>query len=131
MAATASDLPRAFVERIEAAHPAPAIFVGDEVAEWPDGALEILMRVGLLRETRRASTVMCDGCEWSCVKPIVVRIKSSDRSRAAFITCDEEPDLGRIAVPLERLAQYRTTIGAMARFLARALNISRDRHSDL
>jgi hypothetical protein len=119
-----SDLPHALVERVEAAHPAPAVFAADEIAGWPDGALETLLNVGLLEGTRRARTLICEGCEWSCVKPVVVRLKRFNGAHTAFITCDEERDFGRIAVPLQRLAQYRSTLSMMASFLAKELDIS-------
>ena len=45
-------------------------------------------------------------------------------SPRAFVECDEEPDLGRIFIPLERLKRYRLTLAMLASFIRQALAIS-------
>jgi len=121
MAIKPRDFPRILVERLEASHPAPAIFDADETSEWPDGIVHALLRSGLLQEARRPTTLVCDGCNWSCDKPVIVRkLVASGRTRA-FIQCDEEPDLGRIQVPMERLRGYRLVLRMLDRFIQNAV----------
>ena len=47
----------------------------------------------------------------------------------AFITCNEEPDLGRIAIPMRNLAQYSTTLSAMSKFIAGQMALGNPRPS--
>ncbi len=123
-AVKAADLPSILLERIEAAFPEPAIFGLLETESWPDGALRSLIDCRLLQETSRATSILCDGCEWSCCKPVIVRTGLTNRSARAFVECDEEPDLGRIFIPLERLKRYRLTLAMLASFIRQALAIS-------
>jgi len=121
MAIKPRDIPGVLVERLEASHPAPATFDADETDEWPDGIAHALLKSGLLQEARRATTLVCDGCNWRCDKPVVVRkLATSDRTRA-FIHCDEEPDLGRIQVSMERLRSYRLVQRMLERFIRKAI----------
>jgi hypothetical protein len=124
MAVKVADLPSIVLERIEAAFPEPAFFDALETESWPDGALRSLVDSRLLQRASRSTSVLCDGCELNCCKPIVVRISSTNRSVRAFVNCDEEPDLGRILVPLERLKRYRLTLAMLATFIRQALGIS-------
>ena len=122
MAIKHRDIPCILVERLEASHPASATFDADETDEWPDGIVPSLLKSGLLQETRRATALVCDGCNWSCDKPIIVRkLVASGRTRA-FIQCDEEPDLGRIQVPMERLRGYRLVPRMLERFIQKAVS---------
>lgn len=114
------EIPRLVFERVAAAHPAPAVFDADEFMDWPAGALDGLSKSALLQRTSRAKTLYCDGCEWGCVKPVVARITPKDGVLRAFINCDEEPDLGRIPIDLDRLVRYRSTATMLVGFIARA-----------
>jgi hypothetical protein len=121
-----SDIPRVLLERIGAAAPSPAIFVADELADWPHGVAEALVGCELLQMGTRAASVVCDGCEWHCVKSVVVRAAPNQDDRAQiFVVCDEEPDLGRIAIAPQRLLRHSATLLALASFVARALNHDR------
>jgi len=103
------------IERLEAHYPAPAIFAADEIAEWPDNVLPVLEALGLFQSAERAEVLTCDGYHWYCSKPVVFRQQKT--AARAFIVCDEEPDLGRIGVPVERVQQYRATLTLLAVFL--------------
>lgn len=115
MAIAETDLSRIIIERLEAHYPAPAIFAADEIAEWPDHVLPGLEAFTLFQSAERAEVLLCDGCHWNCSKPVVFRKQKA--GARAFIVCDEEPDLGRIGVPIERLRQYRVTLSLLAVFL--------------
>ena len=109
MAIKTADIHRILIERIEGSHPAPALFSATEIDEWPAEALDALLNCGVLQPASRAESAWCPGCEWQCHKTVVVRTGLNSPQTEAFITCDEEPDLGRIAVPTRNLAQYGTS----------------------
>lgn len=126
MAIRATDLPQILLDRLGAAAPSPAIFAADELMEWPACAVEVLRRCRLLEETNRATSVVCDGCERGCMKPVAVRARpGGERGARAFVACDEEPDLGRIPVEHQRLLRYSTSLTRLAAFLASALDQDR------
>ena len=83
--------------------------------------LKTFLTAELFQETSRATEVFCDGCEWGCLKTVIVRALPNGRKSRAFVPCDEEPDLGRIAVAPERLKRYIATVGFAARFIGRSL----------
>ena len=95
------------LERIGISYPKPAIFSQLEVDDWPDGILAQLIKWRVLLSAPRADAITCPGCEWHCHAEVVVRVKGDERR--AFITCDEEPALGRIPVSLSQLTQYQTS----------------------
>jgi hypothetical protein len=121
MAIKPRDVPTILVQRIEAAHPAPALFGADETQDWPSEVLPALLTQGVLVEADRAKSISCPGCEWQCNKRVVVR-KAGDTSRA-FITCDEEPDQGRVQVLMASLARVAVTLPALSQIVASALDI--------
>lgn len=43
MAIKARDMPRILIERLEATHPAPALFDADDTDHWPPGVLLYLL----------------------------------------------------------------------------------------
>jgi hypothetical protein len=117
MAIRAADIPRVVVERIAATHPHPAHFGFAEVCDWPDGALHALMRAGVLIEAGQAESIVCPGCEWQCHKTPTIRRDAAGR-RQAYVSCDEEPSLGRIRLPLRSLIQHKATFRMLSECLA-------------
>jgi hypothetical protein len=111
------------LERIAACSPQRAFFGADELVDWPTWALDALLAIGLLQQATRAAEVFCDGCEWACLKPVVVRNLPNGRRSRAFVVCDEEPDQGRIEVAPDRLARYFATVGSVAKLVARSLGL--------
>jgi hypothetical protein len=103
MAVRSSDIPALLVERIEAAHPEPALFSRTETDGWPQGALDHLVDRGFLRLAHRAESVVCPGCEWQCHKAVVVRKAKGSPEPLALIDCDEAPDHGHVFIPLRSL----------------------------
>lgn len=119
MSISEADLPAIIVERLAAYYPAPAIFGADEIADWPDDITAGLELSGLLKPAHRADIVMCDGCHWGCYKQVVFR--PGITAARAFIICDEEPNLGRIGVPIERLRQLQCSLKSTRAVLAQFL----------
>jgi hypothetical protein len=123
MAVKIAEIPGFILERITACSPQRAIFSADEFSDWPTWVLQVLLATGLFQETTRAAEVFCDGCEWACLKPVVVRNLPKGRKSRAFVVCDEEPDLGRIEVAPDRLTRYFATVGSAARLVTRSLRL--------
>jgi hypothetical protein len=130
MAVKAADIPGILLKRVAEAAPNSAVFDADELAEWPGGVVDALFHAGLLQGAPRATEVFCDGCEWRCLKPVVVRTTPNGARPRAFVHCDEEPDLGRIPVPLERLRRYRASVTMIAALAARSLGLDPSAKAD-
>ena len=72
----------AVLDRIADCSPQQALLDSDEVSAWPSWILPVLVAAGLFQETNRLTEVFCDGCDWGCLKPVVVRTLPSGRSLA-------------------------------------------------
>ncbi len=119
---TEGDLLGHIFERLCRADSGQEIFGADEATQWPGGALEVLIKSGLVIE--------CDGCERNCFMPVHVRPAESNRPARAFISCEKPEDVGRVPVELGRLAQWRITGGMLAGAMARLLGFTKHPHED-
>lgn len=119
---TEGDLLGHIFERLCRADSGQEIFGADEATQWPGGALEVLIKSGLVIE--------CDGCERNCFMPVHVRPAESNRPARAFISCEKPEDVGRVPVELGRLAQWRITGGMLAGVVARLLGFMQVPHED-
>lgn len=94
----------------------------DEVEQWQDDALALFVGVGLLTKSNHAQSLECKGCEYRCFMPVEL----TDDKRRAFIVCDHmdmHSQMGRIAVPLQRLTQWRTSPKHFAKVIASLLGL--------
>jgi hypothetical protein len=117
-------------ERLSRADSGQEIFGADEAAQWPGGALEVLIKSGLLERAEPARVIECDGCERNCFMPVHVRLAEGNRPARAFISCDKPEDVGRVPVELGRMTQWRITGGMLAGALARLLGFTNPPHED-
>jgi hypothetical protein len=127
---TESGLLEHIFERLCRADSGEEIFGADEAAQWPGGALEVLIKSGLLERAEPARVIECDGCERNCFMPVHVRVAEGNRPARAFISCDKPEDVGRVPVELGRLAQWRATGGMLAGAVARLLGFTKQPHED-
>lgn len=127
---TESDLLEHIFERLCRADSGEEIFGAEEAAEWPEGALEVLIQSGLLGRAEPAQVIECDGCERNCFMPVYVRPAYGNRPAHAFISCDKPEDVGRVPVELRRLEQWRITGEMLAGTMARLLGFSNSPHED-
>ena len=77
-----------------------------EVELWPVGALEKLVKVGILVPMAQAKSVECVACECRCFSEVI--IQKSDSLTRAFVVCgdpEKQSYMGRIEIPLQRLQQ--------------------------
>jgi len=117
-------------ERLSRADSGEEIFGADEAAQWPGGALEVLIKSGLLGHAEPAQVIECDGCERNCFMPVHVRPAEGGRPARAFISCDKPEDVGRVPVALHRLEQWQITGGILAGAVARLLGFTKPPHAD-
>src|ERR1700730_11409978 len=127
---TEGDLLEHIFERLCRADSGEAIFGADEAAHWPENALEVLIKSGLLECAEPTQVIECDGCERNCFMPVHVRPAEGNRPARAFISCDKPEDVGRVPVELGRLAQWRITGGMLAGAVTRLLGFTKPPHED-
>jgi hypothetical protein len=104
-----------------------AIFGYDTVQQWDGGALDALVSQGLLKKASAADSLECRGCEEHCFSDVIVQT-GAGKTRA-HIVCevpDKQAEMGRVAVPLERLQQWQSSPVMVARFLAGTLGLDAD-----
>jgi hypothetical protein len=101
----------------------------DEVAQWQIDAAALFVGVKLLSKSNDAHSLECKGCEHRCFMPV----EHTDDKKRAFIVCDHsemQGQMGRIAVPLQRLSQWKTSPKHFAKVIAHLLgfeSIANDR----
>jgi len=127
---TESDLLEHIFERLSRADSGQEIFGADEAVQWPESALEVLIKSGLLERAKPAQVIECDGCERNCFMPVHVRPAEGNRPARAFISCDKPEDVGRVPVELGRLTQWRITGVMLAGAMARLLGFTKPPHED-
>ena len=97
-----------------------------ELTQWPSEAVSALKAQKIIRKARPASATLCPGCEQQCAMPVYTVQGSAALSAeqpASFILCDRREDVNRVWISKDRLAQWRTSAGVLARFIADALSI--------
>jgi hypothetical protein len=90
------------------------------VGQWQIDALALLVGVRLLSKSNDAHSLECNGCEHRCFMPV----EHTDDKQRAFIVCDDmemQSHMGRIAVPLQRLKQWKTSPKHVAVVIAHLL----------
>lgn len=95
-----------------------------ELNQWPDTAVTAMKAQRLLVKAQPATSAICPGCERDCVMSVQTRIHPS-RGAVAFIDCDKRSDVSRVAVPVDRLEQWRCTADAVGDFVAASLQLRR------
>jgi len=102
---------------------AAALFNADEVAAWPEGSLETLTALGLLREDAPAKVITCPGCDMQCLKE--VELVGEGQGARGLIICDQREDMEPIEVPLENLRRWSVDVRVLANSLALLVGESR------
>lgn len=113
------------LERLGYADPSKgAFFFWDEVKDWSAGSLDMLVTSGFLQPAQPMTSIECDGCEESCIMPVVVYPDQEDKPGRAFVVCDKRDDMGRISVSFDRMKQWQVTGELIVSALARLLGLS-------
>lgn len=98
------------------------------VQTWPDGALDMFTRAGVLSNASEAQSLECQGCEHHCFKDVVFQIDESKSSKRVYIVCEEpemQEQMGRIQIPLEHLKQWKISVNLIARVIAGLLGFDK------
>ena len=90
----------------------------DEIAEWPDGIFDELLKAKLICRDAPANVVECRGCEEYCLMPVNIFAAEGHRPARAFVACDQRDDVGRVPVDFSRLAQWTMTLSAFEEAVA-------------
>jgi len=110
------------LERVGASQGAAALVSEEEFSEWPATAVRVLKSLKLLVKASPAASVVCLGCERQCTMPVDTRLAGA--GPASFsVWCDKRDDIGRVAVPAERLKQWRCGAEAVGAFVAQSLGL--------
>ena len=117
--------------RVGASQGAAVLINDDELGQWPKAAIAAIKTQRLLIKARPAASAICPGCERDCVMPVHVIPAEGKRPARAFISCDKRDDIGRVAVPLERLNQWQCSADAVCGFVATSIGLRRsDQQAD-
>ncbi len=110
------------LERVGARHDATVLISEEELLQWPAEAVTAMRSHRLLVRARPAAAVVCPGCEEDCVMPVQT-MPAGPRGSAPFIICDRRSDINRVALPSERVNQWKCDAAEIARFVARRLGL--------
>jgi hypothetical protein len=110
--------------RVGALNGAAALVSEEELSHWPAEAVGAMRSQKLLVKARPTASAVCPGCEQECVMPVHT-LPAGPRGAASFIVCDKRSDINRVAVPAERLRQWRCEMDALCGFAAQSLGLRR------
>lgn len=114
------------VERVCAFHPAPVRFDEGELAGWPAKAVAPMKAAKLLVRAPGATTAICPGCEQACSMPVHTCAREGYHP-SPFVVCDKRSDINRVAIPPERLLQWKCSAEALCHWIAGSLDIQRSK----
>lgn len=83
------------------------IVTARETAEWSDGKLDELVKMGVLTEIPHANGFVCDECEEGCFAEPDIRTHPETGAAMGVFGCHRREDIGRIEVDLDRLRLWR------------------------
>lgn len=115
------------LERVGASSGAAVLFTEEELNHWPAKAVRELKSQKLLVRASPAVSVECRGCEQQCAMPVHT-VSAGTGKAESFIVCDKRDDINRVAVPAERLRQWRCGAEAVGAFTALSLGLRSESH---
>lgn len=95
------------------------IFDHAEIQTWPVGSLEVLCRLGLLRQSATGLHAPCPNCEGGHIEPVIICPGAGDGKRC-FIWC---PDAMRVEVTSEMCNGWEVDLDGLARAIASAMSL--------
>jgi hypothetical protein len=121
---TENELLKIILERLGYSDNAQAIFAYDEINNWPDGAVDLFIKNGILQAMKPAASVECQGCEENCIMEVNKLPAENKKPARAFIACDKHNDVGRIPVDFCQLQQWQISGSLLADTLNKLLMLS-------
>ncbi|GAW87344.1 conserved hypothetical protein [Bathymodiolus platifrons methanotrophic gill symbiont] len=104
----------------------PIIIGWGVVQKYPEGALEVLLKAGLLVRASAAQSIECHACENHCFMDVITLIHDDPVLTRAFIVCDDvemQSQMGRVQIPLVQLQQWQTDIKRLSKVIAGLLGL--------
>jgi len=98
----------------------------DAVQQWPDDLLGNLLETGVLSKAKPALSIECRECANHCFMEVHQLPGRDKKPTRAFVVCDDpemQGQMGRIAIPLERLRQWKITALQLAKVIAGLIGI--------
>lgn len=87
----------------------------EEADEWPEGALDLLQKIGLLSPMAPRRAVLCDACDQDHEAEVHLLPAPSGQAPRAYIVC---PSYGQIMVDPARQRRWRISLSGLASFLS-------------
>lgn len=109
------------LERVGANNGA-ALVSEEELSRWPAEAVRQLKSQKLLTRASPAVSAVCSGCEQECTMPVHT-VSAGPGKAASFAVCDKRDDINRVAVPAERLKQWRCGPEAVGLFVGHGVGL--------
>jgi len=94
---------------------------GDAILQYPENLLNTLLQLGLLSPIAAAQSIECCACEKCCFMDVITLPHANPALSRAFIVCDDEVmhnQIGRVAIPVERLKQWQCSVKQLAQVIA-------------
>jgi hypothetical protein len=110
------------LDRVAAGQGSAVLISEHELCEWPPIAVTAMRAQGLLTRAGPAGSAVCPGCEDECTRPVNV-VPAGAGSAALFVVCDARSDINRVSIAPDRLAQWQSTAGSIAKFVADCLSL--------
>lgn len=98
----------------------------DDVQDWPENALDLLVSSGILRKSGYADSIVCHECEECCSVEVHFDDGDDGLPTRAFYDCPLRDDIRRIRIPIERLETWALSSTALASALAESLGTGDD-----
>lgn len=92
--------------------------------EWPVGALDKFLRLGLITLASSAQSLECKACENHCFMDVLTLTDNS--TTRAFIVCEDpvmQSQMGRMEIPIEHLKQWQSSSKHLAKVISHLLNL--------
>lgn len=83
-----------------------AVFGCADMACWPDGTVEELCDLGILKAVKPASEAECDGCDETCVEKVEFSDGNKPSDTRAYIICRKRNDMGPNEADMENLKRW-------------------------
>ena len=123
-----NDLLGHILQRVDLMPEGSNVFTADEVAGWPEGALDFFVNHRLLSPTTPANSLECDGCEERCFMSVFIPPPDAPITRRPFIICNQRDDIGRVTIAPDRLKRWQVDLGRLAGVLSDLLGIDQTPH---
>jgi len=112
------------INRVGACRDKAVLITDEELLRWPKAAVKAMKSQKLIAKARPATIAVCEGCERDCVMP-VHSLPVTTGKTSSFIVCDKRSDINRVAVPVERLTQWKCNSDLISGFVAACLDVRR------